>query len=359
MGHLKSIVLAMLVYGLGLFVLEVYLQGAEIVTPMKSHIDPHIGPVFKPFTEGFLLGEINDQGYVGPSVPQVGSPDERRILLIGDSFVLAQQLFLRDHFGTLMAEDLSADDAERVQVLNFSQGDFNLSDLYRYSEDFASRWDHDLVLFFVDDTDLHTTSHVNTELYPHCVMAGDSLIIDRSFAESAAYRRYKIFEPLAERSALVRMALIGRQTILVGGGADMFLGKFAALLAQPDDSGSVTASPERPAGVTPLERGILKALAGNPRVVVVLKREIGVVDRKLMDELGLVVWDLQPTLDDMKVSGEDPYYWRVTGLRGHWNHAAHERIAEYLADRVREHPRWRDSVVPIMGGKAQERLGAL
>jgi hypothetical protein len=94
MNYLRKIGL----FGLVLFVtmagLEVYLQLAEIQTPMETRIDARRGPMFIPnkriirFSEGFFMGSVNKYGYMGPAIPERRAGSEQRILLLGDSFVL-------------------------------------------------------------------------------------------------------------------------------------------------------------------------------------------------------------------------------------------------------------------------------
>ena len=53
--------------------LDVYLQLAEIQTPMETRVDARLGPVYIPnkritrFNEGFFMGSVNEYGYMGPA----------------------------------------------------------------------------------------------------------------------------------------------------------------------------------------------------------------------------------------------------------------------------------------------------
>ena len=347
---LKSIGLAALGYLLTLFAVDVYLQNAEIYTPMKTRIRPDIGPTFAPgtkvtrFNEGFSIGEINDQGYIGPSVPKIRPAGERRILLIGDSYVVGQQLFQRDHFGTRLQELLDPEEGGSVKVLNFGQGDFNLSNMYQYYQDFASEWDHDLALFFLENQDLYLPANVNTALYPRCTMDGDSLRIDYSFRDSKDFKRYKFFEPYAARISFFRMALVTRQTIIRGGLTELLFDKFAPLFPAGAPARMSKRKLKGLEEVSPVAKGILRALAANPKAVVVLKKEIVGDNRSLLQEYGLPIWDLHPVMEEMESRDVDPYYWKVTRTRGHWNHEAHAGIAAYLSEMVKAHPLWRQAV---------------
>ena len=43
-------------------------------------------------------------------------------------------------------------------------------------------------------------------------------------------------------------------------------------------------------------------------------------------------YNLLEVFNIMEEQGTDPFYWNVTGKRGHWNHKAHRRTAEYLTE---------------------------
>lgn len=336
--------------GVGLVAIDLYLRTTEVYTPMKTRIDPVIGPRFAPgvkvarFNEGFCLTRINEHGFLGPSVPPRPEPGERRIELIGDSFVLGQQVFPRDHFGTLLSRKLSRDAGRPVPVLNFGQDDFHLGNMLLFHRDFAARWNCDLVLYFVENEDLIIRGHENTDLYPGYVLEGDSLRVDRSFADSPAFAQYRRFEPVAVHSSLFRMALIARQTLLRGGFYDVVLGKFAPLLTRHLPLPAAIVAARKHPSPGPITAAILHEIAQDPRARLVLKKELPPASRALLEESGIPLWDLQPVLYRMRREGLDPYYWPMTGVRGHWTHEAHRRIAEYLRERVEADPGWQGPV---------------
>ena len=56
------------------------------------------------FNEGFGITKTNNYGYISSSkiIPQ----EDIRIALIGDSFVEGRQVFLRDHFSSVLEKNL-------------------------------------------------------------------------------------------------------------------------------------------------------------------------------------------------------------------------------------------------------------
>ena len=187
MGFLKKGALFAISLLIALFCLDVYLQLAEIQTPMETRIDPELGPTYIPnkwitrFNEGFFMGSVNAYGYMGPSRPPQRVGTEKRVLLLGDSFVLGHTVLPRQYFGRYLEERLRDISGREVQALNFGKADFNVGNMYQYFHDFAGKFDHDLALFFVGEGDLVPTGQVATNLYPTVRLEGESLVIDKSF----------------------------------------------------------------------------------------------------------------------------------------------------------------------------------
>ena len=212
---------------------DVYLQLAEIQTPMETRVDPQLGPTYIPgrrisrFNEGFFLGEANAYGYMGPSLPPRRRNAERRVLLLGDSFLLGHTVLPRHHFARTLEALLGEATGETVQALNFGKADFDLRDMYVYYSLFASTFDHDLVLFFVDESDLVPLSKVASDLYPVVKLAADTLVVDSSFRESETYRFYRTIEPILTRSAVMRLAFNAYKMVQRGELARLLLDKFA------------------------------------------------------------------------------------------------------------------------------------
>ncbi|MFO7652982.1 MAG: hypothetical protein R6X25_04080 [Candidatus Krumholzibacteriia bacterium] len=316
-----------------LVALDVYLQVAEIQTPMETRIDPVIGPTYIPdrpivrFNEGFYIGGSNEYGYLGELSHPEREGDEKRILLIGDSFVLGHTVFDRHHFGRIIERDLGLATGEEVKALNFGKADFNLWNMYQYYCDFAAHFEHDLALFFFQQGDLAPTRQLAGELYPTCVLEGDSIRIDRSFVESEAYRQYRLLQPLLSRSAVLRLAFNTHKMILRGELEQVVLGELARFRHPP----AQPYTPPVPKRLPDLSRKILEILARDPRNVFVLQKDLDPGLRSELEELDLPLIDLGARLAEAQEEGFDPYYWPVTGARGHWNNAAHVLIGEFLA----------------------------
>lgn len=322
-----------------LLALDIYLQLAEIQTPMETRIDPELGPTYIPnkkitrFNEGFFMGSANEFGYMGPAVPSRRRREEKRILLLGDSFVLGHTVLPRHYFGRYLEEELTRVTGEEIHALNFGKADFNFGNMYQYYRDFAGRFDHDLALFFVGEGDLVPSGQVVSKLYPTVELQGDTIVIDKDFRSERTYRFYHIIEPVFTRSAVLRLVFNTYKIINSGSWVVVVLDKLAALGA----SGEAEASPLAAQGsleLPGLSRAILRELAKDPRNILVVQTELA---PELIDEIkatGMLLIDLGSYLESRRAGGQDPYLWPVTGMRGHWNHAAHPLIGRFLAEQI-------------------------
>ena len=238
-----------------------------------------------------------------------------------------------------MREDLRARGEGDVQVLNFGRGDFNFLNMYQYYRDFASTWDHDLALFIVENQDLYPLGQINKELYPVVAVEGDSLVIDYSFRESAEFARYQRIQPVVTNSAMFRMAFNTNKMIRRGELMGQLLGKFKEFIPMARDA-KAGVSPLKGRTLPEVTLKILETLRQDPTVRIVLKRQMKPEVYEVLNETGLVTWDMAPVLQDMADRGIDPYYWPVSHKRGHWNRMAHAAIAEFLSEKVAEDPAW-------------------
>lgn len=331
------------VFGFGLALLatlvglDAYLQFAQIQTPMETRIDPRLGPTYIPnkrivrYNEGFFLGSANAYGYMGPAVPPRRLGRERRILLLGDSFILGHTVFTRQYFGRFLEAELEKATGDEVRTLNFGRADFNLWNMYQYYRDFAGGFDHDLALFFVEERDLRPTPQVTPDLYPVVRLEAGSLVIDRSFPASRTYRLYKALEPFLTRSAVLRLGFNAYKMLPDGDLLRVVLDKLAPRRDfAPAEAGAAGSS--KPETLPEVSRAVLRELSRDRRNVLVVRDALpdGLKDEVLAS--GVPVIDLSAFLGSLKAGGLEPDAWPVTGLQGHWNHAAQPRIGRFLSD---------------------------
>ena len=348
MGRVIGISIFLAVLAVSLLGLDLWLQLAEIQPPLENRADAELGPVYRDnvrfsrFSEGFFLGGANEWGYLGKGAPPARTPGVVRIALMGDSFVLGHTVFERHHFKETLARELSARVGRPVEVLNFARADYCLWNMHQHYVDHVLKWDPDLTLFFLSDGDLTPNYPADPAMYPYTELVDGELRTNRGFLHSGKRRLYLRVEPVLTRLALPRLGFNLLKVIDSGQWRSMLLGKFAP--AQEDGPGvklgevpgplpaEALALPGPP--LPEVSTRILRDLAARGRTAAVIQWEIRPTNREAIIASGLPTMELAPLWAEMLAGGVDPWYWAVTGKRGHWNHVAHGELGEYLADRI-------------------------
>jgi hypothetical protein len=321
-----------------LLMIELYLREAEIILP-KVEVDPLLGEVYLPntrvaeFFEGYYMGKINEYRYLGEANHVRNDAREVHIGLIGDSFVAGLELFERHHFKTVMEAQLNAHSNKKYRISNFGKDGLNLSGIYSYFQKYVSQYDMDYYLFFVNWENFWDDERQFT---PNYELVDDKLVLKTDFTESGAYQTYDKLRPMT-RSALVFLAYKCRAIVRNGLAGQVLFGKFYPQAPQ------VQRSPEQKRKdeqyryeLNDVKRAILEELAKNDKIILV-------IDDKIPDEIDQVIRQLNfrtiyldGVIQDRISQGFDPYYWEVSGKKGHWNAPTHQVIGAYLAERVKE-----------------------
>ncbi|MBD3220475.1 hypothetical protein GF314_04465, partial [bacterium] len=342
---IASFVLAGLATGLAL---DAWLQLAEIQNPIENRSDPELGAIYRPdvemsrFSEGFFLGRSNRWGFLGTGAPREREDGELRILLLGDSFVLGHTVFERHHFKTELAAQLERALGREVTVLNFARADYCLWNMHQHYVDHASEWDHDLALFFLADGDLAPAYPADPAMYPYTELVDGELRINREFRDSAKRATYLELEPVLTRFAMPRLGFNLLKVIDTGQWRPMLLGKFAPrpeeapVIERGEVPGPlpepVRLAPARP--LPPVTPAVLRDLRDRGRCAAVINWKIRPAWRDSVLASGIPTLELAGVWAALERDGVDPWYWPVTGQRGHWNHEAHRMLGRYLAAAV-------------------------
>jgi hypothetical protein len=272
--------------------------------------------------------------------------------LLGDSFLLGHTVLPRHHFARALEPLISEATGEPVHALNFAKADFDFQDMYLYFRDFAGTFDYDLALFFVDEGDLAPVRKGAPGLQPTVALVGDALVANRTFRESEVFRFYRSIEPVMTRSAALRLAFNASKMVNRGELDDVLLDKFAPALARalraPGSLPRRRATSPQTLPLNEVCRAVLRELREDPRNVLVIQKTLPPTLEEEVRLAGLPILDLGAALAALEFRGEDPYYWPVTKVRGHWNHEAHQEIARFLAlELARQRLLW--PVVPAAG----------
>jgi hypothetical protein len=330
------------VFGLSLLgalaCLDIYLQVAEIQTPMETRIDPELGPAYIPnkkvtrFNEGFFMGSVNEYGYMGPGRPRHRVGNEKRILLLGDSFVLGHTVLPRRHFSRFLESDLERLSGNEIQAMNFGKADFNVGNMYQYFHDYAGEFEHDLALFFVGEGDLVPTGQAVTSLYPGVRLEGKKIVIDKGFRTTGTYRFYKAIEPLMIHSSVLRLAFNTYKVIMSGSWRAVVLDKFAAWARK--DHASATQEGPAQAQIPAINVAVLEELSKDPRNILVIQTSLDPETLQKVESIGMPIIDLGRFIEGQRALGIDLFYWPITGMSGHWNQAAQPLIGGFLAEQI-------------------------
>lgn len=341
-----------LVFVITLAVMEGFLRLTQISLPSTVTLDEKLGRKFKPHArimlaaEGFRIGRINKYGYTGTPYPPERSRDALRIALVGDSYVEGHYLPERYYFGKILEDKLPTFINREVEVLNFGLAGLNFRRMYINYTKWITTYEPDITLFFIAPFDLVKQE---PHLGPRCRMENGSLVINYDFNRSRSYQIRAQFEFLRNFSFY---SLFQKVYALyrLGRTADILLGSLNPYNGPRDDgdedgNGKTTESPPMEKDhYFEINRAIFEKLrsinhTGKSRNIIVLKTDIPDYYKKLIREMGLPLIDLGKELEKMEQQGTDPYYWKATGKRGHWNHEAQRLIGNYLARRLSEEGR--------------------
>ncbi len=218
MRNLLLAILSLLVAALGTEVLlrTTHLFHARVAW---TEPDPLIGYRFTPGSSYWFLrendhpieGRINAMGWRDRERTLRKPPGTFRAAVIGDSFVEAFQVELDSTFEAIAERDLNgaADGAQpRAEVMNFGRSGMTTSEeLIVLERDVLPCAPDAVVVVFVPQNDVADIAPrtASTDLRPFYRLAGDSLRLDATFAESAGYRRRERLNGVKQRSALVSL----------------------------------------------------------------------------------------------------------------------------------------------------------
>ena len=277
------------------------------------------------FTEGFSIRSFNQLGCASPD----GRFDDDvfRIALIGDSFVLGEQVFERDHFQTVLANGLERRTGRRVHVMNFGYVGSELSDMYARQILRVDRASPNLILYFLDNEDL--IPNRGDPLMPEVEVGDGSISVRADFSEQITRR----FQPRSRVKQNLAIANMLSQALHRGGQ----VGYESVLLGLP---------PRRhankvilPGTLHPTTKRILMELDAT-RTVLVDRHHDG---KPLADDIyriarnrGVRIISLRTVLEEMQEQGESPNLW-LNDVPGHWNHVGHERIGKFLTNELLEY----------------------
>lgn len=332
---IKQYLHVIIYFSLGLFIVllfgEAYLRITKIVPPAFNYASNELGRARRPdlfwvmFSEGFGIGSFNKYGYLGPAYPPEKPASVARVALMGDSFVEGFQVFERDHFRTLLETNLS-NETTGFEVMNFGRSGFNLRDCFVYYDRFVNQFNPDVTVLFVSSEDLWEPE--NDGLLPSVSIHGDSITIINK--QPHLIERYKKSEIYLQGSYFLSMLNSARKKAINVPVGSILFGKFYIGKERVKDKSGF----ERPVERKELNKKLIAQLGRQTNLIVADKT--GDLDdwfKLYCAEEGIPVISFE---SEFKKSGLDAYQWKASGKRGHWNHEAHEIVAEVLGQKIRK-----------------------
>jgi hypothetical protein len=318
---------------------EVYFRTTEISLPSLVRDDPVLGRTFRPnapvalLQEGFYMGRVNDFGYLGPSYPREKTSGTFRVVMNGDSYVEAFQLFPKYNVRSVLEADLSELVEPDVEVLNFGRSGQDLRTTYTYYKDLAAAYKPDVALFILTD---HSFRSRDDAIGPKCYLDDDGeLQVNYDFAESDAYRR-KIRLGFTRRFGSYQILQNALYRYRNGETVKILFDKFVPRKRVAEARTRVSDGKDK---YFELNSAVLEELgrinrAGETRVIIVGHKRVPDYYLSVIEDAGLEYIDLNPELDRLESTGVNPYYWPVTNSLGHWNHDGSRFIGNYLAGQL-------------------------
>ena len=331
---LKNTVLFLIIFTITLLALDLFIRYAGISQLLIYRYDSLDGRVFienaeyTMTTEGFAMGTINDQGYIGPGYGEERTPGKLRIALLGDSYVEGFQHFDRNHFRAVMGRELSKKYGIDAEVMNFGKFGYNLLDMYSNHKNFVSRFDPDITLFFISSEDIGDTT--TQSLMPNPFLIGDSLGIIY-YNEPPRKRPW-----IPDRNALSMISptvmMIRNCMTLIGKGetSGILFGKFSVLFNGSAPEQNDNRNDIKP--LSPIGKKILQELAQKKGNIVVYREKKSLPDSEINAITGTGIKFI--SLNSLLGNRQDIFFTDKNGNEGHWNIHGHELIGKYLASEI-------------------------
>jgi len=317
---------------------EVFIRTAHISNFSSSEFYDDIGRGCRKnfnylyFNEGFGIGKYNEYRYIGEAIPPEKQKNSFRVALMGDSFVESFQIFDRDYFGNIAENILGKEYPDiRFEFLNFGRSGFDIADVYAYQKLFVDKFNPDLILYIIENDDL--TPQYRDPLLPKTMVENDSLVVFSNYdpSEVNSFEKKKF---LPQNFSFFQMINICIKKIKSTPVSAVLFDKFYTLFQSKDNNSKI--SDKLPDQINSVTLEIIKNL--DPNKVIFVDRDLTGLSqtfKTLLRDKGFELIDLNKGLDSLKQAGIDPNKWKVTGIKGHWNHNAHKAIGLYIAENIK------------------------
>ena len=308
--------------------LDIVLHTSLIGKVSPNELYPDIGRgrrqnhTFTFLEEGFSIIKLNEQRTIGNTVKLDSS---YKIALLGDSFVESFQVFERHHFKTIAEQNINANANNKVELINIGHSGFTLSDMYIYHKKIAKSLNVDEVFYLIYNADLRTNQ---ADRLRAKLIYNDSLQI----IVNPAYRNKKqlVKQVVLQNSTLISSLNYGFKRLKREKLKKLLFPEYIKPPKPIHHEFSNTKS------VLPINYQIIKIL--HKEKVTFINIDQNPIDKHFVDSLnfyGINYFSLDSVLENMLLNKQDPYYWKATDTRGHWNQSAHKEIGDFLANIIK------------------------
>lgn len=283
-------------------------------------------------SEGFAITRSNAHRHLGPDRSTDKPDNGLRIALLGDSFIEGYQVWDRDHLRSVLEHELTAllADSFSIEVLNCGRSNFDLGNMYAYSQLFVENLSPDYLLFFLSLDDL--SLEYDDPLLPATYVENGELQI-QSNASPSYLRTFERMSPFLQHSHLLFFLNKVRHRLKTGnlwtilGGTIVSDSKRSSTLVEQVSDAELSSDT-----YAILERMYAKAYL----IVWRDHRPIPTTLKKWLDKKEMSIINLAPLLARLQEEGNHPFYWPGSKKYGHWNPKTHQAIGKYLSGQIYE-----------------------
>ncbi len=330
MKKVKGIILCALFFILTLVVSDIFINLTYISNVSSTDFYEDIGRgkrknlSYVYFNEGFGIGRFNEHRFIGDDIVK-NEEDVIRFALIGDSYVEAFHVFQRDYFGNIADSILSVKFNKEFEFLNFGRSGFNISDMYAYQMNMIDKFKPDFFIYFISNDDLNLNN--TDKLLPEASLIDDDLKIVLDFKE-VDVKKYNNIKMFIQNSTIASMLNDCRKKLEVTSIWSVLLDK----LYRKPKKDYVEANKDLRTELDPVLKEIINNF-NSERVLIVNRgrEELNPKVQTLIEANNLRFIDFSVITKNMSKEGVDPYFWKVTKKKGHWNRVAHFTLGTELA----------------------------
>jgi len=336
---MKKILLFISVFIISLLLLDIYICNVGAIALSEYEFNSETGIRYRDlenqvlFNEGFSIKSYK-QSELYKDVPGFDVDNREKtfkIALIGDSYIKADQVFERQHFGQIIKNKLNIE--RDVKMTNYAYNGSDFKQMYATQKVIVDPTHPDLIIYFLSSEDFIENKFIDP-LLPYIENQDNDLIVINDFKESKikSYKRSSVFK---QYSAITNLIVNAIKQYKTNGILPALLGKLYLKEENIDHNKIIDGSKLLNHKQIKLSKSIEIILEkiDVSKVIFVNRTENKLPDNimKLICTNNIRLIELSPILGALVNKKQNPYYWKVSNKYGHWNKNAHKEIGIYLS----------------------------